>query len=57
MLFHFCFLFFFGITIEIIRGNTTTRKEDALDVVANTAGAALAVFCFFYILKRRLDKI
>jgi VanZ family protein len=30
---------------------TTTRKEDALDVVANTAGAALAVFCFFYILK------
>jgi VanZ family protein len=42
---------------QIIRGNTTTRKEDALDVVANTAGAALAVFCFFYILKRRLDKI
>jgi VanZ family protein len=33
-------------------GNTTTRKEDALDVVANTAGAALAVFCFFYIFKR-----
>jgi VanZ family protein len=27
------------------------NKEDALDVVANTAGAALAVFCFFYILK------
>jgi VanZ family protein len=31
---------------------TTTRKEDALDVVANTAGAALAVFSFLLYFKR-----
>jgi VanZ family protein len=55
----FLFSVLFGITIEIIQGQyTTTRKEDALDVVANTAGAALAVFLFLlYFKKRRLDKI
>jgi VanZ family protein len=37
---------------KLSRGNTTTRKEDALDVVANTAGAALAVFLFLLYFKR-----
>jgi glycopeptide antibiotics resistance protein len=45
-------LFSVLLELQIIQGQyTTTRKEDALDVVANTA-AALAVFCFFYILKK-----
>jgi hypothetical protein len=39
MLFHFCFLFF-ELQSKLSRQYTTTRKEDALDVVANTAGAA-----------------
>jgi VanZ family protein len=42
---------------KLSRAYTTTRKEDALDVVANTAGAALAVFFFLLYFKRRLDKI
>jgi VanZ family protein len=49
MLFHFLF----SVLLNYNRNypGTTTRKEDALDVVANTAGAALAVFLFLYILK------
>jgi hypothetical protein len=47
MLFHFCFLFFLNYNRNYPGQYTTTRKEDALDVVANTAGAALAVFVSF----------
>jgi VanZ family protein len=55
----FLFSVLFGITIEIMQGQyTTTRKEDALDVVANMVGAFLAVFLFFlYFRNRRLNKI
>lgn len=39
------FSFLFGIVIEILQGlETTTRSADVLDVVANLAGAILAVF-------------
>jgi hypothetical protein len=51
MLFHFCFLFFLELQSKLSRAIHNNQKRDALDVVANTAGAALAVFCFFYILK------
>ena len=55
----FLFSVLFGITIEIMQGQyTTTRKEDALDVVANMVGAVLAVFLIFlYFRNRRLNKI
>lgn len=55
----FLFSVLFGITIEIMQGQyTTTRKEDALDVVANIIGAFLAVFLIFlYFRNRRLNKI
>jgi VanZ family protein len=55
----FLFSVLFGVTIEIMQGQyTTSRKEDVLDVVANIAGAALAVFLLIlYFKKRPLDKI
>ena len=55
----FLFSVLFGITIEIMQGQyTTTRKEDALDVVANMVGAVLALFLIFlYFRNRRLNKI
>jgi VanZ family protein len=55
----FLFSVLFGVTIEILQGQyTTTRKEDALDVLANMAGAALAVFLLvIYFKNRRLSKI
>ncbi len=55
----FLFSVLFGITIEVMQGQyTTTRKEDALDVVANTVGAVLALFLIFlYFRNRRLNKI
>jgi VanZ family protein len=55
----FLFSVLFGVTIEIMQGQyTTSRKEDVLDVVANIAGAALAVcLLILYFKKRPLDKI
>ena len=55
----FLFSVLFGVTIEIMQGQyATSRKEDVLDVVANIAGAALAVFLLIlYFKKRPLDKI
>lgn len=55
----FLFSVLFGVTIEILQGQyTTTRKEDALDVVANMVGASLAVFSvILYFKNRRLSKI
>ena len=54
----FLFSVLFGVTIEILQGQyTATRKEDALDVLANMAGAAVAVFLLFvYFKNRRLIK-
>jgi VanZ family protein len=54
----FLFSVVFGATIEVLQGQyTTTRKEDALDVVANMIGAALAVFLFvLYFKNKRLNK-
>jgi VanZ family protein len=58
MLFHFVFCSFLELQSKLSRAIHNNQKEDALDVVANTAGAALAVFVSFYIiLKGRLDKI
>jgi|TARA_R110002094_G_scaffold643_10_gene3417 VanZ family protein len=55
----FLFSVLFGVTIEILQGQyTTTRKEDALDVIANMVGASLAVFSvILYFKNRRLSKI
>ena len=55
----FLFSVLFGIAIEIMQGEfTTTRKEDALDVVANMVGALFAVILvFLYFKNRRLNKI
>jgi len=55
----FLFSVLFGVTIEILQGQyTTTRKEDALDVLANMVGASLAVFSvILYFKNRRLSKI
>jgi ABC-type Mn2+/Zn2+ transport system permease subunit len=55
----FLFSIVFGATIEILQGElTTTRKEDALDVVANMFGAALSVFAIAFCFKNKcLNKI
>ena len=55
----FLFSVLFGVTIEILQGQyTTTRKEDALDVLANMVGASLAVFSvILYFKNRSLSKI
>jgi VanZ family protein len=55
----FLFSVLFGITVEMLQGQyTTTRKEDALDVAANLAGATLAVFSIIlYFKNKRLNKI
>lgn len=55
----FLFSVLFGITVEMLQGQyTTTRKEDALDVLANLVGATLAVFSFIlYFKNKRLNKI
>lgn len=55
----FLFSVLFGVTIEILQGQyTTTRKEDALDVIANMVGASLAAFSvILYFKNRRLSKI
>lgn len=55
----FLFSALFGITIEIMQGEyTTSRKEDALDVVANMAGAFCAVFLIvLYFRTKRSSKI
>jgi hypothetical protein len=49
--YYFLFVFCsFGITIEIIRNTQQPEKKMRL-MLSQIAGAALAVFCFFYILK------
>lgn len=55
----FLFSVLFGVTIEILQGQyTTTRKEDALDVIANMVGASLAAFSvILYFKNRRRSKI
>jgi VanZ family protein len=55
----FLFSVLFGVTVEMLQGQyTTTRKEDALDVAANMAGATLAVFSIMlYFKNKRLNKI
>ena len=55
----FLFSVLFGITVEMLQGQyTTTRKEDALDVAANLAGATLAVFSIIlYFKNKHLNKI
>jgi ABC-type Mn2+/Zn2+ transport system permease subunit len=53
----FLFSIVFGATIEILQGElTTTRKEDALDVVANMFGAALSVFAIAFCFKNKCLK-
>jgi VanZ family protein len=55
----FLFSVLFGVAIEIMQGQyTTTRKEDMMDVLANMAGAFLAVFLgVLYYKYKRLKKI
>jgi hypothetical protein len=46
-----CYFILFSVLWNYNRnypGAYTTTKEDALDVVANTAGAALAVFVLYF---------
>lgn len=46
----FLFSMFFGISLEILQKLlTTTRQADILDVLANVAGAFLAVFLINYL--------
>jgi VanZ family protein len=55
----FLFSVLFGVVVEMLQGHyTTTRKEDALDVVANIVGATIGLFTvILYFRNRRLNKI
>ena len=55
----FLFSVLFGVAVEMLQGHyTTTRKEDALDVVANVVGATIGLFSvILYFRNRRLNKI